>query len=173
VTDRQKLRFPLTSLTLLFLTYATVGWLLHDWTSNRVVWLLVGFGTVVLGGIATYPSRSVSLGFGGFFKTDVRALILIVLGSVVTVALLTWLQFFVDAVILCTAGLLVSLDLKIRGWSNPSTLLIIIGWQLLGMSAGLGLHHLYLHPIMNLPPYFYTDYWLQLTNRPESRGIRW
>jgi len=170
VIDRQKLRFPLTSLSLLFLTYATFGWLLYDWTNNRSIWLIVGLGTIVLAGIVTYPSRSVALGFGGFFKTDVRALILIVVGSIVTVALLTWLHFFVDAVVLCTAGLLVSLDLKIRRWSKLSTLLIIIGWQLLGMSAGLGLHYLYLHPMMNLPPYFYTDYWLKFTNHPVSGG---
>jgi hypothetical protein len=170
VTESQQLRFPITSLLLLFLTYTTFGWLLHDWTANRTIWLSVGLGTVVLGAIVTYPSRSVSLGFGGFFKTDMRALILIVLSSILTVVLLTWLQFFVDAVVLCTAGLLVSLDLKTRGWRNPLTLLVIIGWQLLGMSAGLGLNYLYQHPIANLPPYFYTDYWLQIVNFITSGG---
>ncbi len=164
MTEIQKLKFPITSLLLLFLTYATFGWLLHDWTANRVTWSIVGLGTVVLGSIVTYPSRSVSIGFGGFFKTDMRALILIVLGSILTVVLLTWLQFFVDAVVLCSAGLLVSLDLKTREWAKPLTLLVIIGWQLLGMSTGLGLHYLYQHPIANLPPYFYTDYWLQIFN---------
>jgi hypothetical protein len=154
VLDRQKLKFPLTSLALLFLTYATFGWLLHDWTENRQVWLLVGLGTIVLAGIATYPSRSVSMGFGGFFKTDTRAL--------------TWLQVFVDAVILSAAGFLASLDLKVRGWNNVVSLIVIIGWQLLGMSTGLGLHYLYLHPIANLPVFFYTDYWFELLDRAFS-----
>jgi hypothetical protein len=93
------------------------------------------------------------------FKTDIRALILIVLASVVSVVLLTWLQFFVDTIVLCTAGLLISLDLKIRGWSKPLSLLLIIGWQLLGMSTGLYLHYFFLNPLPNLPPYFYSDYW--------------
>ena len=168
--DRQKFRFPLTSLSLLLLTYVTFGWLLHGWTSNRLVWLMVGFGTIVLGAIVTYPSRSVSLGFGGFFKTDMRALILIVLGSILSVILLTWLQFFVDAVVLCSAGLLVSLDLKTRGWNRPLTLLVIVGWQLLGLGVGLGLHYVHLHPIANLPPYWYQDYWRQLIDRTMSGG---
>ena len=166
--DRQKLGFPLTSLLLLLLTYATFGWLLHDWTSNRLVWLAVGFGTIVLGAIVTYPSRSVSLCFGGFFKTDVRALILIVAGSIVSVILLTWLQFFVDAVVLCAAGLLVSLDFKTRDWDRSLTLLVIVGCQLLGMSVGLGLYYLYPHAIANLPLYLDRDYWLQLVNRTWS-----
>jgi hypothetical protein len=158
-------KVPWTALAILFLTYATFGWLLHDWTSNRQVWLLVAFGSTVLGGIITYPSRSVAFSFGRFFKTDTRALILIIFSSVLTVALLTWLQFFVDAVVLCAAGLLVSLELKTRGWSDVVSLIIIIGWQLLGISAGLYAHYLYVHPLTNLPVFFYFDYWFQLLDR--------
>lgn len=154
-------KLPLTSLLLLFVTYTTFGWLLYGWTENRQVWLLAAVGITILGSVATYPSKSVAFGFGGFFKTDTRALILMILASILSVALLTWLQFFVDAIVLFTAGLLVSLDLKIRRWSKPLALSVIVGWQLLGMSAGLGLHHLYIHPVQNLPVYFYSDYWFK------------
>ena len=154
-------KLPLTSLLLLFVTYTTFGWLLYGWTENRQIWLLAAVGLTILGIVVTYPSKSVSFGFGGFFKTDTRALILMILASIVSVALLTWLQFFVDAIVLCTAGLLTSLDLKTRRWGKPLTLFIIVGWQLLGMSAGFGLHHLYLHPVQNLPVYFYSDYWFK------------
>jgi hypothetical protein len=153
------LKLPWTSLSLLFLTYATFGWLLHNWTSDRSIWLAVAFATAIIGGFVTYPSRSVALSFGGFFKTDTRALILIIFTSIVSVILLTWLQFFVDTIVLCTAGLLVSLDLKVRGWSKPMSLLLVIGWQLLGMSIGLWLHYFTAHPPTNLPAYFYSDYW--------------
>ncbi len=158
-------KLPLISLALLFLTYAAFGWLLHDWTSSRSIWLAVAIGVTILGGFVAYPSRSVALSFGSFFKTDIRALILIIGASIASVILLTWLNFFVDTVVLCTAGLLVSLDLKVRGWSKPISLLLIIGWQLLGMSAGLYLHSFAAHPFPNLPEYFYSDYWLQLMNR--------
>jgi hypothetical protein len=168
VPDRQTSstpKHPWTSLAILFLTYATFGWLLHDWTNDRQVWLLVALGAILLGGIVTYPSRSVSLGFGRFFKTDTRALILVIAASILSVALLTWLQFFVDAVVLCSAGLLASLDLKTRGWSNAISLIVIIGWQLFGLSAGLYAHYLYMHPLTNLPVFFYTDYWFQMLDR--------
>jgi ABC-type multidrug transport system fused ATPase/permease subunit len=153
-------KLPWTSLVLLFLTDATFGWLLHDWTSNREIWLAVAFAIVILGAIVAYPSRSVAMIFGHFFKTDTRALILIIFASIMSVILLTWLQFFVDAVVLCAAGLLVSLDLKVRGWSKPISMLLIIGWQLLGLSAGLGFHYLHLHPLIDVPEYFYASYWL-------------
>jgi hypothetical protein len=168
VLDRQtspKPKLPWNSLALLFLTHATFGWLLHDWTSDRSVWLAVAFGITILGGFITYPSQSVALSFGGFFKTDTRALILIIIASIISVILLTWLQFFVDTIVLCAAGLLVSLDLKVRGWSKPISLLLIIGWQLLGMSAGLCFHYFYIHPLTNLPAYFYSGYWLQFIER--------
>jgi hypothetical protein len=144
----------------MLLTDATFGWLLHDWTSNREIWLAVAFEIVILGAIVTYPSRSVDLIFGRFFKTDTRALILVIFASIMSVILLTWLQFFVDAVVLCAAGLLVSLDLKVRGWSKPISMLLIIGWQLLGLSAGLGCYYLHTHPIVAVPEYFYDSYWL-------------
>jgi hypothetical protein len=158
-------KLPWTSLSLLVLTYATFGWLLSGWTGNREVWLAVAFGVTILSGFVAYPSRSVALSFGGFLKTDARALILIILASIVSVILLTWLQFFVDTIVLCSAGLLASLDLKVRGWSKPLTLLLIIGWQLLGLSIGLGLHYFQLHPPIDLPAYLYTDYWLQFLDR--------
>jgi hypothetical protein len=164
VFDRQTSptpKFPWASLTLLFLTYTTFGWLLYDWTTNREIWLAVAVAVTILGGYVTYPSRSVSFSFGGFFKTDTRAFILIIIASIGSVALLTWLQFFVDAVILCVAGLLVSLDLKTRGWSKLVSLFLIVGWQLLGLSAGLFLHYLYLHPPIHPPEYFYWDYWFK------------
>jgi hypothetical protein len=165
VFDRQTSptpKLPYLALALLFVTYTTFGWLLYAWTSDRVIWLVVAFAIILLGGFLAYPSRSVSLSFGKFFRTDIRAFILITLTSIGSVILLTWLKFFVDAVVLCAAGLLVSLDLKTGGWSKPMTLLIIIGWQLLGMSTGLYLHDLWLHPPSNLPEYFYLSYWLRL-----------
>lgn len=166
--DRQtssKPKFPWVSLTLLLLTYVTFGWLLYGWTSNRDIWLAVAFAVTILAGYVTYPSRSVSFSFGGFFKTDTRAFILIIIGSIGSVMLLTWLQFFVDAVILCAAGLLVSLDLKTRGWSKSMSLLLIIGWQLLGLSIGLWGHYLYEHPPFDPPAYFYWDYWFNVLDR--------
>lgn len=166
--DRQTLFNPKSlwiSLSLLFLTDATFGWLLYGWTKNREIWLLVAFGITMLGGIVAYPSRSVSLIFGRFFKTDTRALILIIFASIMSVFLLTWLQFFVDTVVLCSAGLLVSLDLKIRGWSKPSSLLLIIGCQLFGMSIGLGYHYVYTHSLIAIPEYFYDSYWLHLIDQ--------
>jgi hypothetical protein len=158
-------KLPWTSLGLLFVTYATFGWLLYGWTADRSIWLLAAFAATILGGIVTYPSRSVSLGFGGFFKTDTRAFILIVVTSIVSVLLLTSLQFFIDTVVLSTAGLLVSLDLKSNGWSKWFCLLSIVGWQLLGLSTGLALHYFSFHPIANLPEFIYTDYWLHLVDR--------
>jgi hypothetical protein len=165
VFDRQTSptpKLPYLSLAILFVTYVTFGWLLYDWTNDRTIWLAVAFAVVILGGFVAYPSRSVSLSFGGFFKTDTRAFILIIIVSITSVILLTWLQFFVDTVVVCAAGLLVSLDLKTSGWNKPLILLIIIGWQLLGMSAGLSLHALFSHPPANLPTYFYLSYWVHL-----------
>lgn len=158
-------KLPWASLALLFLTDATFGWLLRDWTDDRELWLVVAFALTILSAMVAYPSRSVAMIFGRFFKTDTRALILIVVGSLMSVVLLAWVQFFIDIVILCTAGLLVSLDLKVRGWSKPISLLLIIGWQLLGLSAGLGFHYLYTHPLIDLPEYFYDTYWLNLVER--------
>ena len=155
-------KLPWTSLALLFLTDVTFGWLLHDWTSNREIWLIVAFAITILGAIVAYPSRSVAMIFGRFFKTDTRALILIISVSLISVILLTWLKFFIDTVVLCAAGLLVSLDLKVRGWSKPISMLLIIGWQLLGLSAGLAFHYLHTHPLIDVPEYFYDTYWLHL-----------
>jgi hypothetical protein len=165
VFDRQTSptpKLPYLSLALLFLTYVTFGWLLYAWTKDRVIWLVAAFAVVILGGFVAYPSQSISLSFGRFFKTDTRAFILIVLTSLGSVLLLTWVQLFVDAVVLCVAGLLVSLELKTGGWNKSLVLLVIIGWQLLGMSVGLYLHDLWAHPPSNLPPYFYGSYWSHL-----------
>lgn len=165
VIDRQPSpspQLPWKSLALLLITYITFGWLLYGLTRDRSIWLLAAFAIIVLGGIVTYPSRSVSFGFGGFFKTDTRALILIVGASITSVYLLTSLQLFIDIVVLTTAGLLVSLDLKTNGWNKSFNLFLIIGWQLMGLSTGLALRHFSLHPLANTPAYFYYDYWLKM-----------
>jgi hypothetical protein len=154
-------KLPWVSLVLLFLTYTTFGWLLYDWTDDLTVWLAVAFGVVILGGCVTFPSQTIGMGFGRFLKTDIRAFILIVIASILSVVLLTWFQYSIDIVVLCTAGLLVSLDLKTSGWSKAFSLILIIGWQLLGVSVGLTLHHFWSHPLANLPTYFYSAYWMK------------
>jgi hypothetical protein len=158
-------KIPWASLTLLLLADATLGWSLYGLTRDRSSWLFVAFLLTILGGIVTYPSKSISMGFGGFFKTDTRALILIVGGSIVSVLLLTSLQLFVDTVLLTTAGLLVSLDLKTSGWSKRFSLFLIIGWQLIGLSTGLAFRYIVLNPIENLPKFLYADYWLEVLDR--------
>ncbi len=154
-------KLPWSSLGLLFLTYSTFGWLLYEWTDNRLVWFAVAAGIVSLGSFATFPSKLVGLGFGRFVKTDMRAFILIVMASIGSVILLTWFQFSIDLIILFVAGLLVSLDLKTNGWSKKFSLLLIVGWQLFGVSAGLAAHHLWSYPLANLPVYFYSAYWFR------------
>lgn len=168
MSDRQAApmpKLPWNSLSLSFLTYTTFGWLVYSWTTNREIWLAVAFGVTILGGFVVYPSRIIGLCFEGFFKTDVRALILIILTSTISVFLLTYVDVFADALVLSAAGFLVSLDLKIRRWSKPLSLTLIIGWQLSGLGMGLFLHYLYLHPPLDLPAYFYTDYWTQFFNK--------
>jgi hypothetical protein len=154
-------KLPWSSLALLFLTYATFGWLLYEWTDNRSVWFAVAVGIVSLGSFVTFPSQLVGLGFGRFVKTDMRAFILIVMASIGSVILLTWFQFSIDLIVLCVAGLLVSLDLKTSGWSKKFSLLLIVGWQLFGVSAGLFAHHFWSYPLTNLPAYFYSAYWMR------------
>jgi hypothetical protein len=158
-------KLPWTSLALLLLADATLGWSLYGLTRDRSSWLFVAILLTILGAVVTYPSKSISMGFGGFFKTDTRAFILIVGSSIISVLLLTSLQLFIDTVLLTTAGLLVSLDLKTGGWSKRFSLFLIVGWQLIGLSAGLACRHIVLHPIADLPEFVYTDYWLQLLDR--------
>jgi hypothetical protein len=143
---RSSSKFPWLSALLLLLTYATFGWLLYGWTIDRQIWLLTAFGAVLLGAIVAYPGRSIELGLTSFFGANARAFILIIVTSIFSVVLLTWFQFFADSVLLSTAGLLFSLDLKVAGWQKRSRLLLIIGWQLLGLSLGLLAHYLVLYP---------------------------
>ena len=151
-----------TSLPLLLIAHTAFGWLLYDWTSNRSIWLLVAFGSMVLGGIVTYPSRTIAEGFHHLFRTDTRAFILICGTCIISVFLITSVPFFFGIVILITAGLLVSLDLRISGWRNWFILCTIVSCQLFGLTIGLDLHYLSAHPIINVPAYLYFNYWLHL-----------
>jgi hypothetical protein len=139
-------KFPWLSALLLLLTYATFGWLLYGWTIERQMWILAALGTLVLGGIVAYPGKSIELGLTSFFGANARGFILIIVTSILSVVLLTWFQFLADIILLLSAGLLFSLDLKVSGWGQGSRLLLIIGWQLLGMSLGLLIHYLVLNP---------------------------
>jgi hypothetical protein len=101
---------------------------------------------MLLGTIVAYPGRSIELGLTGFVGANLRAFILIVFASVLSVVLLTWFQFLADTILLSTAGLLFSLDLKIAGWSKKSRLLLIITYQLLGIGLGMLAHNLLMSP---------------------------
>jgi hypothetical protein len=145
---------PWMALFLTIVTYATVGWMISS-KGHRMPnlplslpeqWLLYGFVVTILGTIATYPTKSIQLGFTNLFSPNFRALVLLFAVSIVAVILFTWTAIFIDVVVLLSAGLLLSLDMKLARWNKIQRLISIVLCQLFGFYLGIAAHQVSIHP---------------------------
>jgi ABC-type multidrug transport system fused ATPase/permease subunit len=137
------------------LTYGTFGWTIASNAdtlpqlsklADGPRWGVLALWMMVLGAIATYPTKSVQVGFTNLFSPNVRALMLILGISLIGVIMLTWTAIFVDSIVLMAAALLLSLDLKLAGWSKLQRLFAILLSQLGGFYLGIGIHEMWVHP---------------------------
>ena len=125
------------SLTLLFVTYFTLGWKLSEFDiPPHLTWFLAIAAVFVLAMVLSFPLRDTKTAIMQWFSSDYGAFISIILGALVAVIVVTWLHLFATALVLISAGTLARLDIQLSGWTNWRAFAVLATISLTGVGLG-------------------------------------
>ncbi len=140
-------RIPFLSLTILWLLYGVLGWLLAAATTQWQIWALSACGIVLLALAFTAPSSLVRTAFASMLQSDARAFLTVVILAFAAVIALTWLRHFARLVVLIAAGSLARLELQAAEYGEWQAFSLLSVASLGGFGLGLWLHR-YLYPLL-------------------------
>lgn len=125
------------SLTLLFVTYFTLGWKLSEFDVPRhLTWFLAIASILVLAVALSFPLRETKALIMRWFSSDLGAFLSIILGAFVAVVVFAWLHLFATCLVLISAVALARLDIQISGWKNWRAFAVLASISLSGVALG-------------------------------------
>lgn len=123
------------SLTLLLITYITVGRLLSEAQQPVLAWVVITLSILLLAALLSSP-RSRFRNISRFFKSDTRTFLFIVVAAFLSVVVFWRLHIFVHALIAISAATLVKLEAQAVRLTNKQTFWLIVIVSLAGLGLG-------------------------------------
>ncbi|ELS03325.1 hypothetical protein Xen7305DRAFT_00030460 [Xenococcus sp. PCC 7305] len=148
-------KFPWLSLIILIATYSLAGWHYAEWTNEMILegnlWLwnmepaiaaavvngIAVIGVFAISNIVNTPFDSLTMGLGGWLKTEAKAVMSIFIGALAFALIVQRLQHFVRFLILLSAFLLFKLDLRNAGYSEVTSRILLILFSLGSFASGV------------------------------------
>lgn len=129
-------KLPWVSLTLLLVTYITLGWLLSAVNDPLPIWVIVAGAVLLLAMALSSPWSKIRDTFARIFKSDTRAFLIAVVAAFLLVVIITWLYIFAHVLVVVSVGTLVRLDTQTARWSNRRTFWFLAIMPLVGLGLG-------------------------------------
>ncbi|AFZ08725.1 hypothetical protein Osc7112_4418 [Oscillatoria nigro-viridis PCC 7112] len=125
------------SLTLLFVTYFTLGWKLSEFdVPPHLTWFLAIASILVLAVGLSFPLRDIKALILRWFSSDIGAFLSIIVGAFVAVVIFAWMHLFATCLLLISAGALARLDIQMSGWKNWRAFAVLATISLTGVGLG-------------------------------------
>ncbi|AFY51073.1 hypothetical protein Nos7524_5354 [Nostoc sp. PCC 7524] len=129
-------RIPWIALTLLLLSYSTLGWVFSEAQAPWFVWLAVVLTLLLLVGILTAPYATIANYFGIFFGSNTKTFIATVLGAFLFFMMIAWFRVFLDTLLIISAAILARIDFQSAGFKEGQAFIITSIFSILGVGLG-------------------------------------
>ncbi|MBD2197826.1 MULTISPECIES: hypothetical protein [Calothrix] len=137
-------RIPWVSLTLLLLSYSTLGWVISETKAPLFIWGITVLGILLFVGCLTVPwTRMTQLSIV-VFKSNTRTFLFSVLAAFLFFVMLAWFRMFLDTLLIIAAAILARIDFQAAGYKEGQAFWITSALSLAGVALGAGMQILYL-----------------------------
>jgi hypothetical protein len=140
-------RVPWVSLTLLILSYSTLGWVISETKAHWSVWLVTVVGILLLMLSLTTPWASIRKLSSILFKSNTSSFIFTVFAAFLFFLMLAWFRLFLDTLLIVSAAILARIDFQAAGFKEGQTFWITAIFSLAGLALGVGMRILFFHQI--------------------------
>ncbi len=128
-------KLPWVSLTLLLITYSTLGWVLAAFDYPWLVWVMIVVVILLLAAFLSSPGTKFRDN-SRLFKLDTRTFFLVVATAFLSVIIIWRLHIFVHALVTISAAILVRLEAQEARLSDRQTFWILAIISLAGLGLG-------------------------------------
>jgi hypothetical protein len=128
-------RVPWVSLTLVLLSYSTLGWMMSETNAPPFVWEVVIFTILLLLITLTTTWSRMSRYLNFLLKSKVRTFGISVLAAFLFFLMLAWFRVFLDTLLILSATILVRIDFQAAGFNQK----LAFGMTSIFSFAGLAL----------------------------------
>lgn len=139
-------KFPWLSLTLLLVSYSTLGWVLAEAKSSLYTLLLAVALVLLFTEILAAPASNSRKFINRWLSSDSKAFVLILALAFFAGAIVVWIDIVAHIFVLMSAGLLARLDLHTTGLGQWQAFWILAALSLAGFTVGWVAHY-YLYPL--------------------------
>jgi hypothetical protein len=127
--------------------YSTFSWLLYRSNLTWQSWLIVLVLALVQAFLLTTLSRGLQLLVGSWLKSDLGYFSVVLIGGLLAVFALAWLQIFGHITVLIASEVLARIDLRRAGYSGIQALVILVTISLLGLAVGGTAYYYHSHVV--------------------------
>jgi len=129
-------RVPWVSLTLVFLSYSTLGWVISETRPPRFVWLVVVVVILILLITLTTPWSRMARYYNVLLKSNIKTFGAAVLAAFLFFVMLAWFRVFLDTLLILSATILVKIDFQTAGFRQGLAFGITSIFSLVGLALG-------------------------------------
>ncbi|WP_016951887.1 hypothetical protein [Anabaena sp. PCC 7108] len=128
---------PWFSLSLVLLSYSTLGWVISATKAPWFVWLIVISAILVLLVSLTTPWSKLTEYYNTLFQSNARSFGVAVLAALLFFIMIAWFRIFLDTLLMLSATILVKIDFQAAGFQESIAFWLTCIFSLTGLSLGV------------------------------------
>jgi len=129
-------RVPWVSLTLLLLSYSTLGWVIAETKAPSVIWAVTVICILLFLGSLTIPWTRMTDFSSILFKSNTRTFLFAVFTAFFFFIMLAWFRTFLDTLLIIAAAILARIDFHAAGFKEAQAFWLTSMLSLAGVALG-------------------------------------
>ncbi len=129
-------KLPWITLTLVMITYTTLGWLISKAVLPWFVWLVVAIAVLLLTGVVTTPWKKFASYCNTVVQSNTKSFTVAILGAFLFFLILAWFKVFLQTLLIASAAILARIDFQVAGFREIQAFWITSIFSLLGLALG-------------------------------------
>ncbi|NES99442.1 MAG: hypothetical protein F6K62_19520 [Sphaerospermopsis sp. SIO1G2] len=135
-------QIPWLSLTLVFLSYCALGWMISETETPGWVWILLISGIVLLLASLTTPWSKITVYYSTLLQSKLRSFLITIFAAFLFFLMLAWFRIFLDTLLILSATILAKIDFQTSGYNAGASFFLTSSFALSGLGVGAWLHRL-------------------------------
>ncbi|MBD2208508.1 hypothetical protein H6G27_01320 [Nostoc linckia FACHB-104] len=141
-------RVPWVSLTLLLLSYSTLGWVISETKAPLFVWAVIVLAILLFVGSLTVPWTNMTKVSSTLFKSSTRTFIFSVFAAFLFFVMLAWFRMFLDTLLIIAAAILARIDFQAAGVKQEQAFWVTSLLSLAGVALGAAMQLLFVRYVL-------------------------
>lgn len=133
---------PWLSLTLVFLSYCALGWVISETRTPGFIWLILIAAILLLLASLTTPWSKIADYYSTLLKSNLRSFLITVSAAFLFFLMLAWFRIFLDTLLILSATILAKIDFQTSGYKAGVGFWFTSIFALSGLAIGAWLHRL-------------------------------